>query len=68
MHGAPDKRERWSWWYALFLLQFVGVLWPPFYNRFEPALFGLPFFYWYQLLWVVLSALITALIYFATAE
>jgi hypothetical protein len=29
---------------------------------------GLPFFYWYQLLWVILSALITAVIYIATDE
>ncbi len=31
------------------LLPFIGLLWVPFYNFHEPALFGFPFFYWYQL-------------------
>ena len=68
MNNAQDKRDRWSWWYLLFLLQFIAVLWPPFYNRIEPAWLGLPFFYWYQLLWVILSALITAVIYWVTVD
>jgi len=34
------------------LLPFIGLLWVPFYNFQEPALFGFPFFYWYQLAWV----------------
>jgi hypothetical protein len=29
---------------------------------------GIPFFYWYQLLWVLISAVITALIYLATEK
>jgi len=28
----------------------------PTYSRIEPRLFGFPFFYWYQLLWVFLCA------------
>jgi hypothetical protein len=56
------------WWYLLFLVQFVAVLWPPFYNRIEPVWLGLPFFYWYQLLWVAISALVTAVVYWATVE
>jgi tryptophan-rich sensory protein len=43
----------------LLLLPFVGLLWIPFYNQAEPALFGFPFFYWYQLLWVPISSLLT---------
>ena len=66
MNTTPDKRDGWNWWYLLFLLQFVGVLWPPFYNKLEPTLLGMPFFYWYQLLWVIISAVITATIYLAT--
>ena len=30
----------------------------PFYNRIEPSLFGIPFFYWCQMLWIVLGALL----------
>ncbi|WPB55766.1 DUF3311 domain-containing protein [Xylophilus sp. GOD-11R] len=47
----------------LLLLPFVGLLWVPFYNRELPALFGFPFFYWYQLAWVFVTALLTWLVY-----
>ena len=55
-------------WYLLLLIQFVAVLWPPFYNRDTPRLAGIPFFYWYQLLWVIIAAILTAIVYFATEE
>ena len=37
MNEAPGKRRGWSWWYLLFIVQFVAVLWPPFYNSVEPS-------------------------------
>jgi hypothetical protein len=40
----------------------------PSYNKVEPQLFDFPFFYWYQLLWVLISAVITALVYFKTKK
>jgi len=66
MNGPLERRRAWSWWYALFLVQFVAVLWPSLYNSSEPSFFGVPFFYWYQLIWVVVAAVLTAIIYFAT--
>jgi len=69
--GIDRQRQQpagWSWWYLLFLIQFIAVLWPPFYNQAEPALFGMPFFYWYQLLWVILGAILTAIVHFATED
>jgi len=70
MNTVKERGERstWSWWYLLFLIQFVGVLWPPFYNRTEPTLIGMPFFYWYQLGCVVLAAVMTAIIYVITEK
>lgn len=56
-----------QWWLTLLLLPFVGVLWVPFFNRVQPELWGIPFFFWYQFLWVVLSAIVTALVYFKVA-
>ena len=53
-------------WHLLLLVQFVAVLWPPFYNTAEPYWHGVPFFYWYQLLWVLIGAVLTAVVYFAT--
>jgi hypothetical protein len=38
---------------------FVALLWVGSYARLGPALLGIPFFYWYQLAWVVLSAVFT---------
>jgi hypothetical protein len=65
--SAPASRpHRLRWWYLLFLVQFVAVLWPPFYNRAAPSWFGIPFFYWYQLLWVVIGGLCTAVVYLGT--
>ena len=68
MNEADKRGERstWSWWYLLFLVQFVAVLWPPFYNKAEPALLGMPFFYWYQLACVLVSAVVTAFVYVIT--
>jgi Protein of unknown function (DUF3311) len=68
MNATRRKRGAWSWWYLLFALQFVAVLWPPFYNKVEPSWMGVPFFYWYQLLWVPISAVTTAVIYLATDD
>jgi hypothetical protein len=47
----------------LLLLPFVGLLWVPFFNRDLPSLFGFPFFYWYQLLWVFITALLLWIVY-----
>ncbi|UPG72174.1 DUF3311 domain-containing protein [Roseomonas gilardii subsp. gilardii] len=49
--------------WVLLLLPFVGLLWVPFYNHMQPELFGFPFFYWYQLLWVPISSFLTWLCY-----
>jgi hypothetical protein len=50
----PDSTRRaersdhspWNW---LLLLPLIATLIPPFFNRDSPELFGIPFFYWYQL-------------------
>jgi hypothetical protein len=52
-------------WYSLLLLQYVLALCVPFYNTVEPKFAGVPFFYWYQLLMVLVCAALTAIVYFA---
>ena len=42
------------------------MVWVPSYNRIEPTLWDFPFFYWYQLLWVLISAILTAFVYHKT--
>lgn len=62
-HDRP-KRERWRRWQRLlFIVPFFAMLWVPSYNRLEPELGGIPFFYWYQLLWILLGAAIVAIVY-----
>jgi hypothetical protein len=55
-------------WYALLVLPFVGTLIPPLYNHARPVLLGLPFFYWYQLAWVVVTSALLALFVVLTRE
>jgi hypothetical protein len=35
----------------------------PFYNHTSPMLGGFPFFYWYQLMWVPIVAILSAAAY-----
>jgi hypothetical protein len=63
MNGHPQKHRSAGWLWLLLLLPYIGLLWVPFYNHVEPRLFGFPFFYWYQLLWVPISALLTWIVY-----
>jgi Protein of unknown function (DUF3311) len=59
----PKQTSSGSWLWLLLLIPYIGLLWVPFYNQVEPRLFGFPFFYWYQLMWVPISALLTWLVY-----
>ena len=61
--GRPNPSWRRHWPRVLLLVPFLGVLWVPSYNRIEPALAGIPFFYWYQLAWVILGAAIVFAVY-----
>ncbi len=58
--------NRLTLWHLLLLIPFVAVLWVPFYNAVEPRIFGFPFFYAYQMAWVVISSALTAVVYVAT--
>jgi hypothetical protein len=64
----PESSRQWmKWaWYLILLVPFVGTLWVPFYNAVEPRLGGMPYFYWYQFLWIGIGAVLTAVVYFAT--
>ena len=53
-------------WNFLLLLPCFGMLAVPVYNRAEPLLYGIPFFYWYQFAWIPLAAALTALVHVVT--
>jgi len=63
MGKSPSALQRAS--LVLLLVPFVGLLWIPFYNSTTPDFVGIPFFYWYLLLWLPLSTALTAVVYFA---
>ena len=65
---AQPRRAPNRLWYALLAPPFIGMLWVPFYNRIEPRAGSIPFFYWYQFAWIGISAILTAVVYFATRE
>ncbi len=50
---------RHRWVYVLLLPPFVALLWVGSYAHDGPRLWGFPFFYWYQFLWVFLAAACT---------
>lgn len=58
-----SERTAWNW---LLIVPAIALAFPALYSRPTPELFGFPFFYWYQIAWILLSALITAIVYFAT--
>ena len=62
---TPKRSRRWAW-QLLLLIPFAATLWVPFFNRATPEIAGVPFFYWYQFLWIGLGAILTGIVYFAT--
>ena len=55
-------------WYWLLIIPLLGVLIPSIYNDRSPELIGIPFFYWYQMLWIPLGVAITVLVYVKTRD
>ncbi len=51
------------WARVLLLIPFVAMLWVSSYNFAQPTIAGIPFFYWYQLLWILIGAAIIGFVY-----
>lgn len=60
------KRRSHKLWLALLMAPFIGLAAPAIYNRETPYFFGIPFFYWYQAAWVLVSTVILAAVYAKT--
>ena len=52
----------------LLVLPYLALLLPVVYARNTPALWGIPFFYWYQFLWVLLASAIIGLVFLRTRD
>lgn len=47
----------------LLIIPYIGTLWVSSYASIEPEVWGIPFFYWYQFLWIAIGAVITIVVY-----
>jgi predicted ferric reductase len=63
MSGNGKRRSRFRLVHLLLIVPYLAVLWVPFYNSAGAALYGVPFFYWYQMLWIALGALLLLPVY-----
>ena len=62
--GAPTRRHDVNkQWYWLLLVPLLGTLITPIYNHADPKLIGIPFFYWYQMVWIAGSVICTLIVY-----
>jgi hypothetical protein len=64
--GDTGRRPDSSRWHWLLAVPVVVPLAVPLYNRLEPALLGMPFFYWCQLAFVALASGVTAAVHMLT--
>jgi hypothetical protein len=69
-HSGPPRTRTGIWLLVaiLLLVAVLGTLIVPIYARSSPKLGSFPFFYWYQLLWVPVTALLTAICYLITTR
>ena len=65
----PDEREglRFSPWNLLLLLPFLMLV-TPWFNSRDPQLFGMPFFYWVQFVWVFVGVAAVAIVFTTTRD
>ncbi|WP_219419895.1 DUF3311 domain-containing protein [Pseudonocardia nigra] len=69
---TPPSQEtgeglRWNAWNLLLLVPFLMLV-TPWFNSIEPQLFGMPFFYWSQFLWVPVGVVCVAVVYVKTRD
>ncbi len=68
MSAQPQSQTRRRTWLRVFLIiPFIVLLYPPFYNSNTPTFIGMPFFYWFPLLCILLTAILTGALYFLGA-
>jgi Protein of unknown function (DUF3311) len=63
-HRAPRKHTgTWIVIAVLLAAAVISTLWVPIYNHLTPTLADFPFFYWYQLMWVPIVAILAGIAY-----
>ena len=71
MSGVRERQRgdglRFSPWNLMLLLPFLTLV-TPWWNSIEPRLFGMPFFYWSQFVFVLVGVGSVAVVYLRTRE
>jgi hypothetical protein len=60
------RRPSTGLWVLILVLLIPPVvlpLWVPLYDKTDPTLFGFPFFYWFQFALILMSAVMTIVVY-----
>jgi Protein of unknown function (DUF3311) len=60
---ASAARRKPGWVLLLLALPYLGLCFPALYARPTPSLLGFPFFYWYQLAWVIITSCLLGIVY-----
>jgi hypothetical protein len=63
LRKAAERHVRISAWNLLLVVPLLAVLFPGLYNRDDPELGGIPFFYWYQLAAIAIGVSCTYVVY-----
>src|SRR3954454_2370436 len=63
--GRGPNALIWRWWNLLLLLPLLMLV-TAWYNKDQPRLFGMPFFYWYQLAFFFVGVACVSIVYVAT--
>jgi hypothetical protein len=63
--ASPHRRSTGLWVVIVLILipPVVVPLWVPIYDKTDPTLWGFPFFYWFQFLLILCSAVLTVVAY-----
>jgi hypothetical protein len=61
---GPSKLKR-TVWYVILFVPFFTAICVPLFNRMEPSFYGIPFFYWFQFVLIIVAAIVTGLAYLA---
>lgn len=64
-HGRGPSALIWRWWNLLLILPLLMLI-TPWFNKDKPRIFGIPFFYWYQLAFVFVGVACVWIVYAAT--
>jgi hypothetical protein len=66
--GSPTpSAPRWSNWNLLLLVPLLALV-TPLYNSDQPRLFGFPFFYWCQFLFIPLGVICVGVVYLKAGD